>query len=365
MLKRKMGNRRYNYMIDFMKCVAMLCVVSLHVGIIAETVCGFEYSEKTWIFKTPAWSAVWIFFTLSGALNGISFYNEKYTFDKKGLIQFYKSRIFKVLIPTLIYILLAVCLIDLKAVLDNPIVILKVLTLSYYNNPAITSIGATWYVFVLIKLYILAPLIAYFVHMLMDGRTIRRHVVVIILIALIGCCFRILTYKLGIPWGMIYVPWYMNLDLFVSGMVAAHSCKCCNSKKDNGLIKPTCGIVFFITLIVINIRIYYIADENVTAMFLYQYIFPTIWLMFVCVYFMMYIDCDFSQGFLIKGVEKLAQVSFYIYLVHSMVAQQIAPYIAIESVNKRYIVLLLITFLISLCLAVVMYRAVNYQRREK
>jgi len=358
-------NKR-NFMIDYIKCVATVCVLTLHVGIISGGAFEFYFSDRTWIFQTPAWSAVWIFFALSGSLNGTSFFSKKFDFNKQGILNFYLVRITKVLIPTWAFIFIVLCLIDLRAIIDNPIVIVKVLTLRYYNNPAITSIGATWYVFVLMQLYFITPLLAYLIEKIMNGKSILFHTTVIALIAAIGLCVRIITFKAGIAWNAIYVPWYMNLDLYLSGMISAHACCYQTEYVKTSCIIIVIGLGSLIVLVVTNTRLFYLANTNSIATFVCQYVFPTVWLLYVCAYFYIFSKSDFEPKLFGRIVKKFAAISFYIYLVHSMVANQIAPFVVIESINKRYMCLLILTLFISMCLGTIMNRAsINYSGGKK
>lgn len=67
--------KKYNCVnpLNYIRSIAVICVFLLHVSLFSWQL-GFVYDQYTWILKTPAWSAVWILFLMSGYLIGKGFY---------------------------------------------------------------------------------------------------------------------------------------------------------------------------------------------------------------------------------------------------------------------------------------------------
>lgn len=135
---------RFNYAdsFNFIRSLSVLCVFLLHVSIYTSQL-GFVYDKYTWPLKTPAWSAVWILFIISGFFIGKGFFNGKYEYSISGILKFYIRRLLKVGVPTWIFIFITGTIVEPEFFYQNPNVISKILTFTYYNIPASNCIGAT------------------------------------------------------------------------------------------------------------------------------------------------------------------------------------------------------------------------------
>lgn len=80
--KEKISN--YTDPFKFLRSLAVLCVFLLHVSLFTYRL-GFVYDKYTWPIKTPAWSAVWILFIVSGYFIGKGFYQQKYTYNMSAI----------------------------------------------------------------------------------------------------------------------------------------------------------------------------------------------------------------------------------------------------------------------------------------
>ncbi len=59
---------------------------------------GYEYPIKELAFITiPGRMAVWLFFILSGYLIGFGFSSGRYSYDQKGLLDYYRNRILRII----------------------------------------------------------------------------------------------------------------------------------------------------------------------------------------------------------------------------------------------------------------------------
>lgn len=94
---KESATTQYNYVdpFNFIRSIAVICVFLLHTSLFSGQL-GFVYDRYTWPLKTPAWSAVWILFVLSGYFIGKGFFKGRYAFNAKGFLKFYLKRFIKV-----------------------------------------------------------------------------------------------------------------------------------------------------------------------------------------------------------------------------------------------------------------------------
>ena len=353
----------YNTMIDLLRVIATLCVFMLHVSIFSSSAYGFSFTNKSWFLQTPAWSAVWVFFVLSGYANGKSFASGKYVFRLRDIIRFYYRRFIRVILPCWIFTLFALLLVETDFLCENPNIILKIITLSYYNNPDNASIGATWYVYSIAWLYILTPIIARVLSPLVKYRDKTKWIILICTTA-VGLLIRLATIKIGVEWQKIYVAFYMNLDLYIAGIIVAHMNhreRIVKSDKIGFLVAGLIG------LLVINTRLYYVGNTLSSCLLIYQYVFPSVWLIFTSVYILI----SSAGGYVLKlpkYIEKklriFSETSFYFYLVHSMIAAQIAPiFTGIKSAALSHVLLLFFTGALAFVMSLLMRNGMELKER--
>lgn len=360
--------------VNILRVISVLCVFFLHSFIFSSQL-GFSFNEKNWFLKTPAWSAVWLFFLLSGYLIGKGFLSGRYKEDGKYTIicvfKFYIKRILKVAIPTWCFCFLAEVLLEPGVIAHNPMMFLKIFTFTYFNNPASNIIGVTWYVNTLMWLYLCAPFLAIFAEKILYKihSTKTRHIstfVAIGIIVCIGFLFRIYLYRCGVDWSSkIYVPFYCNLDIYICGILLNFLNDIEISKEKERILKGCSCLLLFAT-IVVNTRIYYLSDFDYKYMWIYQYVFPSIYILIGGGYLFCFgRQQTVSLKPTIENVKKnplrlidsFASVSFEFYLLHSMVLNCIYIYITGATPLVIHIKLLSAAFLITLLLAVIMHRA--------
>ena len=207
-----------NSFLNLLRCIATMMVYILHTSIFTNSRGAYLF-EKNYmkIFQTLAWGGGWIFFILSGYLEGRGFSDERYAFDMKSICRYYSNKFFKVIVPTFSFLFLCCVLIYPSYIKNNPIAVFKFLTFSYNGNPGANGIGATWYVFTLVPLYLLTPIFAFIVR----KATERKVSLICIFVALIfiGFLYRYFGIKFGIDWyNMVYTPFFSNIDLFFGGI---------------------------------------------------------------------------------------------------------------------------------------------------
>ena len=364
--------------INILKVIATMCVFMLHTYIFSSQ-WGFVYGEKTWILKTPAWAAVWIFFMLSGFFIGKGFYSGKYKeegkYTIKSILRFYLSRVIKIGVPVLSFSLLTLILLEPQTFFGDKQIIWKILTFSFFNEPASNVIGVTWYVSTLMRLYLCAPFVMYILEKIFGGikNNSKKKVMLVLLfvaIALLGLWGRINLYKRGVNWSsQVYVPFYCNLDIYVCGMLINFW-----DEEVKSIFKwgKFISWILVIALIVLNIRVYYMSDYIFDCLIIYQYVMPTIYI-FVIGFFLLNfgnekvryrkLSLDSLKENPLRCVELFESISFEFYLVHSMVLNCIYLHVSNgETGIAIHLKLMVFAFVISTILAYLMNRAFRIRR---
>lgn len=247
--------------INFLRTLSTLMVFGLHTYVFSSQR-GFCYDNRTWFLQTPAWGGVWIFLLISGYLSGKGFYMKKYQMNFKGICSYYWGRFFKVALPTLIYIYMCCVLIQPDFIKNNPIFISKILTLSYDGNPSFDAIGSTWYVSTLMGLYLVAPFLFLCLQFLADKIKEYKYknllwIILLIIIASLGLIARLYLLNQGVDWSSrVYVPFYMNLDIFICGMLLNFLCDTVSNKLNNIPNKIFC-VILILCFVIFNTYILY------------------------------------------------------------------------------------------------------------
>lgn len=314
--------------INLLRVLAAFMVFCLHTSIFSGQR-GFMFSRETWYLQTPAWGGVWIFFIISGYLIGKGFYSKKFTCTIRGILYFYGTRFLKIGLPTLGFVGLCCILVKPDFLPENPHVLIRILTFTYDSNPGFDGVGATWYVSTLMQLYLITPLI-YFI---LDKISIKFSSskkssfifgITFFVIVITGFICRQLALKNCWNWNReVYVPFYMNLDLYISGMllnfILPPKREILNIKNH---IKKILITVIYITFIFFNTYVYYKG-----YLIIYQYVFPSIYIGLTIAY--LYIHESIDSGMLSKAnsfciqcvstfINWFANISFGFYLFHSL-----------------------------------------------
>lgn len=357
---------------DFIKSIAVLCVFLLHVSLFSGSL-GFVYDEYTWPLKTPAWSAVWIMFILSGYFIGKGFFEGRYAFNVKGFLRFYLKRFVKIGVATWIFIFINCTIVEPDFIINNPKVLFRIISFTYYNLPQSNGIGATWYVSTLMHLYLIAPFICLIVRKIMMH--IRNQVNMkmslgIIVVLWLGFYYRYHMFELGVDWSsQVYVPFYANLDLYISGILLNYINFPKVLSQTKRKIINVCTKAGLFVVILLNCYIYYRMDYSFTCGFIYQYVFPSIYIIVVGLYIKASESCMFPQKPIsIKNIIKnplrlldlFSSISFEFYLVHSLVLSRIYIYFTGSSLIEVHLKIVFSAFVISTIWAVLLKRIFSF-----
>ena len=263
-------------------------------------------------------------------------------------------------------------------IVENPTVIFRILTFTYYNIPSSNCIGATWYVSTLMWLYMLAP----FVCLLVDAATRRMKKYVtqfallsIIVLGLLGFCYRVYMFGTGADWSsQVYVPFYANLDLYISGILLNYLKIPKMESERKKLLFGSLIKAAFVIGIIINCYIAYRADYSTTYLFVYQYVLPSFYLVGVCIYIFVAEMCYLPQERLncrnlmknpFRLLDLFAGISFEFYLVHSMVISQIFVYFSGSNLLLVHLKIVGVSFVLSVCLAYLMKKMFDFVREKE
>ena len=249
--------------------------------------------------------------------------------------------------PTFSFIFLCLVLVYPNYIIDNPIILLKFFTLSYNGNPGVDGVGATWYVFTLIQLNLLAPLFSYIAQKA-AGSKFRISVLFVFLFAL-GFIFRFFAVKKQIDWySMVYTPFFANIDLFFCGICLNQIIKLyANKRFCNVLMKDFSLFVLFV-FILVNTIFY-------GKTFFYQVFCPSIYLLIVG--FCLYVFSDEKwileyNHWLEKLILFFSSISFEFYLFHSLVLHTIFPAFGQHNAVVLYFLLSSVGFILSTICAI-------------
>lgn len=182
-----------NTTINLLKVLATALVFCQHSTIICNDELGFILTGFYQQFlNVPAQGGVWMFLTISGLLACTGFENGKYALNKEGILSYYINRIIKILIPTWIFISFA-WLIEEKYIFKS-FELIQLLTCTYNGSGIpIPGVGATWYIFIVMWLYLFSPAFYKFFNYLeckYKGMEGKLYVTIIIILIIYGIFYR-------------------------------------------------------------------------------------------------------------------------------------------------------------------------------
>lgn len=353
--------------INLIRVIACIMVFSLHSTIFAQP--GWEKgSPFTFLFYTPAWAGVWIFFIISGYLMGKSFYSGKYNLTKASIIRFYLSRLIRI-IPLYYFSIFIIIIFNDPTILrvENIKYLIPLLTFTYNGALPINPIGAAWYISTLMQLYLITPII----YKIFKNIKVSKKIIIAIIIG--GLVVRILPTKLlsynhisEIWHKFIYVPFYMNLDLFIVGfLINKYRIK----NKGIDINKYTKAfIAILIIFICFNSYIYFKAVSTVSQSLLsvYQLVFPSIYLIIMIPLLLLnnlaieqHNNADLLNNKVNNIISYCAKISFGFYLWHSTVLKQMQLIIVDSDPFIGFLKLQISSFVITIILSIITYYTIE------
>ena len=146
--------------LNILRVYAAALVFLCHSTIVAEESFGIKWEGLSRLIITPAWGGVWIFLVIGGFLAAYGFDSQKYSLNKEGILKYYKGRFVKVLLPTWVFLTL-MYVFNMQESNMKLTTLLRYLTCTHNGSgdAGIMRVGASWYVFIIMWLYLLVPLL--------------------------------------------------------------------------------------------------------------------------------------------------------------------------------------------------------------
>ncbi|MBE9226692.1 acyltransferase [Phormidium sp. LEGE 05292] len=208
---------------------ACLMVVMAHSAPPKSTIYFHNY-DLTWLIFTAGGVAVRIFFCLSGYLIGKAFYNQRYTAQLIGILNFWRNRALRIF-PLYYFAVIILGLIFYPQIWqpENRQYLLRILTFTYDYTLPVDFHGAFWYISTEVQFYLVIP----FIYIYLRDRLTKLNQIITLCFSLIflSFCLRILIWTLiatqtSLPQeqmnsfiSYIYIPLITNLDSFICGFL--------------------------------------------------------------------------------------------------------------------------------------------------
>lgn len=342
--------------INALKVLAALCVFFKHSLIPCF---GYEITTKWQIaFNTPAWGGVWIFLVIGGFLACNGFDKGKYKLDKNGVLKYYKNRVVKILIPTWIFLSLAI-LIDQNAKFE-PFKWMSWLLCTYNGNGInVRGISATWYVFVIMWCYLFTPPLLYILRKMevrYGGNEIRMYAILLLILLMWGLVYRVGGFAIGIDWyNWLYANVIACLDIYLIGMFSCRIVKYLpeNPRRYEIYGKVLFAILFALIVFCTSRNIYVRAFYKLASSGLYAFLCSGI---LIC-YFKKNHKHVRSKWH--NTINYCAQLSFMFYLWHMVVMVNLSRRIPNNDILFHYLAVMLLGFIITTYVAYLMTKMNN------
>lgn len=354
--------------LNVLRVYATALVFFCHSTIIAKECFEFKLHGLMRLLNTPAWGGVWMFLAIGGFLAAYGFDQKKYTMDKSGILKYYKGRIVKVLIPTYIFLSL-MYIFNMQDADVKWTTILKWLTCTF-NGPGagIKRVGASWYVFIIMWLYLLVPVLLKWLRAYENkhsGKELKSYFKLLVTLCIIGAVFRLGGVFLDNQIDKIYYNWFYanvtgTIDIFLIGMIGErmmHYMPEITEEKILRYRKYSLCFLFITTIIFLgNVKyqrqIYSIIGAGMFAV--------------SSIAVIMFFSCKSNEiGSKIETMKfpalcnVIAPYTFMFYLWHSPLLGYVADKMIIESLHFHYFAMLFVGSLVTVYIAFLMTKMNN------
>ena len=308
-----------------LRFISALLVFVMHSRIVFGVAPKNITNSSQWLFFSPAWLGMNIFFTLSGYLMGTVFSSGKYQLSRSGYNAYYKSRFLRIY-PAMFFLSFILLTFLYPVWLGNKNFILRIFTFTFNGMNGAAGFGAYWSLTTEFQFYLIVPAISFLVHHYL--KTSRAKFFTIVLLFASGNLVRFIStlhygssLKFWNPY--IYTPLYENFDLFLSGLVLAYIPKS-DIRKFAYFAKQFWIWCFFI-LYLIYAKISWLAlvDSNITSIKFFVIVLPSL---ASAVVLFLIVGIEESSRTWIKPskiwwplIRILGPFTYCIYLLHSAV----------------------------------------------
>lgn len=293
-----------------------------------------------------------MFLIISGFLASFGFETGRYQLTQESVKKYYKGRVVKVLLPTWIFLTL-VFIFNMRDATLKWDVFLRMLTCTYNGGfTGVKGAGATWYVFMLMWLYLFTPLFVGWLDKYEKRNkenVFGSYIKLLIVIIAIGLCYRVCGFFLHLDlYNWLYANVLACLDLFVAGMIGARMIECFPKKRLAWLVNKRTVILFF--FILMNVAFVGRNSSNIFNLF-YCYISPSFYIVFTIILVLLFSD-DSRESKLFEGkFGKICNIicpyTFAFYLWHSSLLGAVADsFSGINDAYRHYAVMLVVGFFV-------------------
>ena len=264
-----------------------------------------------------------------------------------GFKKYYKNRVIKILIPTWIFISLA-WLID-GTYTFKPIEIVQLLTSTYNGSGiGIPGVGATWYIFIVMWLYILTPLglkLFKWLEEKFKGKEARMYIILIAILFVYGIVYRCGCEALHLS---KYNWRYANIlacgDCFFIGVAAFRIQSFIDYSKTGGRKTAIAAWGALITVVLMcTLKNYSIVLKAFHAL-----ISPSLYAVICAVIIVLSMNNQSEKG---KIWNTLAPYTFTFYLWHSLVMIRICRSLSLDQTFASYSIVACLGFVITCYMA--------------
>lgn len=343
--------RTNNSFINLVRFLACMMIYFFHAA-------HFTASRGTPLFtniyikflQTPAWGGVWIFFVLAGYLSGKGFSDRRYEFNRTSITTYYANKFFKIVIPTFSFIFIACVFVCPTFFREDSTVLIRLLTFTYNGRPGGKGIGACWYVFSLVPLYLLAPLFSLAAEKIAQKK--RYLICVSAIVLVLGFLYRYVAMKLEADWwARIYTPFYANIDLFFGGILINQFARLQSPNTHSRLTKDF-ALFTLLALVLINTVF---SDR----LFFYLVYCPSLYVLALGFCLVAYSDevwTNSYSNFFEKALSWFAGISFEFYLFQTLILDTILP-----AFDDQNVFILHVKMLVSGCILSII-AAIGFKR---
>lgn len=342
--------------LNILRVFAAALVFFCHSTIVARDCFGLELSGLSRLIITPAWGGVWIFLVTGGILAAYGFDSQKYLLNKDGIQKYYKSRIIKVLLPTWIFLSLGY-IFKMEESYVSLTGFLRILTCTFNAGGGVGTIhikgvGASWYVFIIMWLYLLTPLLLKGLHRFEgrhQGHELKGYMRLIAVLCCVGVLYRFCGYLLWLQFDeRVYYNWFYanvtgTVDLFAIGMIGERMMHYIPKISDDKIYKFR-KLSLWAVLIVACLFLGNYKYQRVIYLFMAPSMFAisTIFMIMVFSYKSDTVKSRLEGKRIAIICNALAPYAFMFYLWHSPLLGYVADKLKIEDLCIHYYAMLVI-----------------------
>lgn len=293
-----------------------------------------------------------MFLIISGLLASYGYEENRYLLTKQSIKKYYKGRIVKVLLPTWIFLTL-VFIFNMREATLKWDVIIRMLTCTYNGGfTGVKGAGATWYVFMLMWLYLLTPLFVKWLRKYEidhSGKEFNAYLRLLVSVIGIGLIYRIVGFIMH--WDLynwLYANVLACLDLYVAGMIGIKLIKFFPFEKWLWLVKWRSIVLFAFLLMNISF-----IGKGIVPLYnaFYCYISPSLYILFTVLIVMLYSvgekNTKIPEGLFGRFCNIICPFSFAFYLWHTSLLGAVAEsFYWVSNVYVHYIVMLILGFVV-------------------